>query len=260
MDPQHILALYDQDRKNVSLYGMLREETPQLVRHIAPDGEGMILYSNLNVNNAEAVIQEEIAHFERRGCDFSWVVFRHDRPADLKERLLAHGFISEAPEEIMVLEIDDLSPLPMKPVGFDVRKISDIDKIDDILSIRQQVWQGDYSSMAQALSKRLTEAPESLALYVAYVDGKPASTAQISFYQNGNFAGLVKAATLPAYRGRGLYRALVAARVREAKRRGVRFVDADASPMSQPILRKLGFESLTEAHSCEWHVKQVSSD
>ena len=259
MDPKQILALYDQDRKNVSLYGMQREETFHLVRHIAPDGEGMILYSSLNSSNVEAVIQQEIAHFESRGHDFSWVVFRHDRPADLKERLLAHGFISEAPEEIMVLEIDDNSPLLEKPDGCDVRRISDIDKIDDVLTIRQQVWQGDYSAMAQALSKRLTEAPESLALFVAYVDGKPASTAQISFYQNGNFAGLVKAATLPAYRGRGLYTALVAARVQEARRRGFRFVDADASPMSRPILKKLGFLSLTESHSCEWHVKPASA-
>jgi len=259
MAPGHILAFYDQDRKSVSLYSMLREETSHLVRHIAPDGEGMIIYSNLSSTNAEEVIQEQIAHFESRGRDFSWVVFRHDRPADLKDRLLVHGFISEAPEEIMALEIDDLSPLLVKPVGCDVKRINDIDKIDDVLSIRRQVWQGDYSSMVQSLTKRLTAAPESLALYVAYVDGKPASTAQISFYQNGNFAGLVKAATLPGYRGRGLYTALVATRVQEARRRGVRFVDADASPMSRPILEKLGFQSLTEAYSCEWHVKPVST-
>jgi len=259
MDPKHILALYDQDRKGVSLYGMQREETSHLVRHISPSGEGVIIYSNLNSTNVEEVIHEEIAHFESRGCDFSWVVFRHDTPANLKDRLLANGFLNEESDAIMILDTEDLSPVLGTPICHDVQQITDPNKIDDVLTIRQQVWQSDYSSMAQSLTKRLIDAPESLGLYVAYIDGKPASTAQISFYQKGHFAGLVQAATLPGYRGRGLYTALIAMRVQEAKRRGIRFVDADASPMSRPILEKLGFQCLTETYSCEWHVKQVST-
>jgi GNAT superfamily N-acetyltransferase len=259
MDPKYILALYDQDRKGISLFGMQREETSHLVRHISPSGEGIIIYSNLNSTNVEEVIQEQIAHFESRGRDFGWVVFRHDTPASLKDRLLAHGFLSEEPDAIMILDIEDLSPVLVKPSCYDVQRISDPDKIDDVLTIRQQVWQSDYSSMAQSLTKQLVDAPESLVLYVAYVDGKPVSTAQISFYQKGHFAGLVQAATLPDYRGRGLYTALVAMRVQEARRRGIRFIDADASPMSRTILEKLGFQWLTEANSCDWHVKQVST-
>ena len=159
----------------------------------------------------------------------------------------------------MILDIDDLSPVLVKPISYDVQRINDPDKIDDVITIRQQVWQSDYSSMAQSLYKRLVDSPESLGLYVAYVDGKPVSTAQISFYQKSHFAGLVQAATLPGYRGRGLYTALVATRVQEAKRRGIRFVDADASPMSRTILEKLGFQWLTDSCSCEWHVKQEST-
>ncbi len=259
MDPKHILALYDQDRKGVSLFDMQREETSHLVRHISPNGEGVIIYSNLNSTNVEEVIQEQIAHFESKGCNFSWVVFQHDTPANLKDLLLARGFLSEEPDAIMILDIEDSSPVLVKPISYDVQRISDPDKIDDVLTIRQQVWQSDYSSMAQSLTKRLVESPESLGLYVAYVNGKPVSTAQISFYQKGHFAGLVQAATLPEYRGRGLYTALVATRIQEAKQRGIRFVDADASPMSCTILEKLGFQWLTETYSCEWHVKQVST-
>jgi len=255
MDPKHILAIYDQDRKGVSLIGMQREETSHLVRHLSPSGEGLIIYSNLNSTNVEEVIQEQIAHFESTGCDFSWVVFDHDTPANLKDRLLAHGFLAEEPEAILILDIEDLSQDLEKLINFDVQRIIDTDKIDDVLTIRQQVWQSDYSSMAQSLTKRLIDAPESLGIYVAYVDGKPVSTAQISFFQNGHFAGLVQAATLPDFRGRGLYTALVATRIQEAKRRGIRFVDADASPKSRPILEKIGFQWLTDSYSCEWQVK-----
>jgi len=78
------------------------------------------------------------------------------------------------------------------------------------------------------------------------------------FFEPGRFAGLIQAATLPAYRGRGLYTALVAIRVQEAGQRGIRFLDADSSPMSRPILEKLGFRRLTQAHPCAWHVKHSS--
>jgi len=254
MDPKHILELYDQDRKSVSLFGMQREETSHLIRHVSPTGEGVVLYSNLNSTNVEEVIQEQIAHFESRESNFSWVVFQHDCPANLKDLLLARGFLSEEPDAIMVLDIENLSQVLMKPISYDVQRISDPEKIDDVLSIRQQVWQSDYSSMAQSLSERLIEAPESLGLYVVYVDGKPVSTAQISFFKRCHFAGLVHSATLPGFRGRGLYTALIAARIQEAKRRSIRFVDADASPMSRPILEKLGFQWLTESISCDWQV------
>ena len=259
MNLKHILVLYDQDRKSVNLSGMQREETPHLVRHLSPSGEGLIIYSNLNSANVDEVIQEQIAHFKSTGCDFSWVVFGHDPPANLKDLLLARGFLSEEPEAIMVLDIEDFSQDLVKPISYEVQRISDPNKIDDVLSIRQQIWQSDYSSIARSLAKRLVDDPESLGLYVAYVDGKPVSTAQISFFKKCHFAGLVHSATLTGFRGRGLYTALIAARVQEAKRRGIRFVDADASPMSQPILEKLGFQWLTESYSCEWQVEQVST-
>jgi GNAT superfamily N-acetyltransferase len=57
---------------------------------------------------------------------------------------------------------------------------------------------------------------------------------------------------LPAYRGRGLYTALLAARVQEARRLGASYATVDAGPMSLPILRRLGFQPLTVATPCIW--------
>ncbi|MYR23936.1 GNAT family N-acetyltransferase, partial [Streptomyces sp. SID6137] len=45
--------------------------------------------------------------------------------------------------------------------------------------------------------------------------------------------------------GRGLYRALVAHRARIAAARGCRYLQVDASPMSRPILERLGFLPLS---------------
>jgi GNAT superfamily N-acetyltransferase len=257
MDNKQILALYDQDRKNIRIFDMQREEDPHIVRHISASGEGVILYSNLNSRNVDKVVREQVAHFEHMQRDFTWVVCQHDTPTNLKDRLLAHGFQIEDPEVIMVLDIEDADPHLLEPTHQDVRRINDPNKIEDILAVRQHGQQNNHSSMAQSLVRRLFDSPDSLVLYVAYVDGKPVSTAQISFFPHGQFAGLVHASTLPNYRKRGLYTALVVARIQEARQRGIRFLDADASPMSRPILEKLGFQCLTESHSCEWQAKQV---
>ena len=254
MDVRRILALYDQDRRGVSFFNMHREEMAHLVRHISPKGKGLIVYSNLNTTNVDEVIRKQISFFQNVGYDLRWIVYQHDTPANLKDRLLAHGFEAKDPEAVLYLDLKHVSPGLLDPVSFDVRRITDPHHLDDVITIRQQVWQGDYSSMAQSLGKRMRDAPDSLSLYVAYVDGRPVSTAQLSFYQNGHFASLVRAATLPSFRRRGLYTALVTLRIQEARQRGFRFLDAEASPMSRPILEKVGFQLLTEAHPCELRV------
>ncbi len=93
--------------------------------------------------------------------------------------------------------------------------------------------------------------PGYLSVYVAYVDGRPASTGW-TYFNKGHFAGLWGGSTLAAYRGRGLYTALLAARVREAHARGVPYLTIDAGEMSRPIVARHGFEVITYATACEW--------
>ena len=247
MDKTHVLELYDQDRKHAEILDMQREETPHVVRHISAEGEGLILYSDLNASSADRVIGEQVLHFA--DSDLTWIVYGHDRPADLKERLLARGFEADEPEALLVLDLEQVPPALLEPVQHDVRRIWQPSQLDDVIAIHQQVWQASFEGWRARLSRRLVEAPESLSLYVAYVDGVAASTAQVSYYAGRPFASLVRAATLPGYRQRGLFTALVATLVQQARLRSVRFLDTDAGPMSRPILEKLGFEWLSTMQS-----------
>jgi hypothetical protein len=54
------------------------------------------------------------------------------------------------------------------------------------------------------------------------------------------FAGLWGGSTLVDYRGRGIYRALVARRARDAVAAGYTLLQVDASDDSRPILERLG--------------------
>ncbi len=256
MDAQRILALYDQDRREVEIFGLQREATSRLVRHIFADGSGLVIYSNLSSADADQVIREQVDHFERQGRDLSWIVYAHDEPADLKERLLANGFEAEEPEAVLVLDVSHAPKPLLQPVQHDVRRIEHTDRLDDVITIHQRVWGESFDTWRARLAERLVEAPDSLCLYVAYVDGTPASTAQVSFYAQRPFASLVRAATLPVYRGRGLFSALVATLIQETRQRDVRFLDTEANAMSRPILERLGFQLLTWVHPCTWQANR----
>ena len=75
--------------------------------------------------------------------------------------------------------------------------------------------------------------------FLAYVDGEPIAAGDMVLLP---FAGFLSGATtLPDYRGRGAFRALVRARWDEAVRRGTPALTVGAGKMSRPILERIGF-------------------
>lgn len=66
------------------------------------------------------------------------------------------------------------------------------------------------------------------------------------------FAGLWGGSTLRAWRGHGIYRALVARRAQLACAREVRYLQVDPSDDGKPILLKLGFHAVTTTAPYVW--------
>jgi predicted GNAT superfamily acetyltransferase len=141
-------------------------------------------------------------------------------------------------------------------VRADVRRITDPSQITQVVQILNQVWNDDHEALGRTLADELTNCGNYLSIYLAYADGIPASTAWIRFQEGSQFAALWGGSSLPAHRQRGLYTALLSVRVREARRRNVRYLTIDASPMSQPIVTKYGFQFLAIAHACNWTLKK----
>jgi GNAT superfamily N-acetyltransferase len=260
MNSNELLALYDQQQRLEIVYpGLRREVTSHAVRHVN-DGDplewGMVIYSKLDEQTADTAIREQVAYFQSIGQSFEWKVYGHDKPADLQARLLAQGFVADEEEAIMALEVTAAPDLLQGPINADIRRITDPADLKDVTAIEEQVWQEDFSQLEQRLASYLRYHPRFLSVYVAYVDGQPASCAWMDYTDNSQFAGLWGGSTMPTYRQRGLYTALLAIRLQEAQARGIRFLTVDASPMSQPILAKYGFQLLTTAVGCNWSPEQ----
>jgi hypothetical protein len=251
---QEILPLFDREQRQEITYPDLRKESlPEVVRFMRPaPGMSFILYSRLNEGNADAVIEAQIAYFSAKRLSFEWKVYEHDRPADLRDRLVAHGFEVEDSDAVMVLDLADASPALVASPAADVRAITERTHLEDVRRVEQQVWGRSFEWLKQRLGAHLN-IPGYLNVYVSYTEGQPACTGWIYFPENSQFASLWGGSTVPEYRGRGLYTAILAARVQEAIRRGRRFLVIDTSPMSQPIVARHGFRLLTVAHACEWH-------
>lgn len=255
MDKSRIIALYDQDQRiDVEYPGMRREVTPKVVRHvdISGAGDGSIIYSRLTEAEADDVIREQVAYFEGIGQGFEWKLYDYDQPANLKERLIAHGFVVEEEEAIMVLDLEEAPATLWQPVTHDVRCIQDPEKLSEVQQIEQDVWNEDFSGLIQYLEESLRNYPDQMSVYVAYVDGQPASAAWIYFPAHSQFASLWGGSTISRFRRQGLFTALLSVRAQEAKARGVRYLTVDASPMSRPILEKFGFTFIAYSYPCKW--------
>lgn len=254
-----LLAIFDQEqRQEVRFFDVRREVAPYVVR-LAPlegleGGGGAVIYSCLSAENADEVIGEQVAYFQARGCDFGWKAYDHDTPADLQARLAQHGFAPGDREAIVVLDLQEAPAFLWEPITHDVRRIEDPEAIADVIAVQAQVWdEHDLPPwVAEHLRQELVQHGELTSVYVAYADGLPASAAWVRFHPPGRFASLWGGSTVPGHRQRGLYTALVAVRAQEARRRGVRFLTVDASPMSQPILEKLGFRCISYANEYRW--------
>lgn len=256
MNTAELLALFDREqRRDITFYGSRRDVAAQVVRHIplpGIGGNGYVLYSTLDAATADQAIEDQIAFFGELGIDCGWKLYGHDTPPDLGERLAARGFVPQEIEAVMILDLAEAPAVLWQPVAHDIRRVVDPAQVGEVVAVHDAVWHEQLEWLGPQLVAELQNGGDDFCLYLAYADGLPASTAWVRFHPATQFASLWGGSTLPAYRGRGLYTALLAIRAQEARRRGVRFLTVDASAMSRPILQKHGFQILTTARDYQW--------
>lgn len=250
---QEVLALYDEQQRIAIEYPEARKETlPGLVRFVRPaPGMNFVSYSRLAAADLDAAIAEQVAFFRPLGQPFSWKVCAHDQPPELEPHLVLHGFAPGDSDPVMALDLRETPPALLAPVAADVRRIERREQLESVIAIMERVWGGDFGWMRRRLGDHL-DIPGYLGMHVAYADGQPACAGWVYFYPGSQFAGLFGGSTLPEHRKRGLYTAVLAARVQEAIRRGYRFLTIEASAMSRPIVAAHGFQVLTYARDYEW--------
>jgi GNAT superfamily N-acetyltransferase len=249
-----ILRRYDEQiRLTFELPGMRREESECVVRRIdLKCREGMVIFSRLQGRNVREVVRRQIEYFKELAQDFEWKVFAHDHPPDLIGQLRGMGFETEAPEALMVLDLGMTPPLLDYRSEHEVRRITNAEGMKDVVAVQNEVWGEELSWTSARLSHWLEIRPDYVSIYAAYSAGRPVCCGWMDFPAGKDFAGMWGGSTLPQFRSQGFYTALVAARLREARERGFRYVMIDAQPPSRVILEKRGFRIIGSSQGAKW--------
>ena len=241
MNKREIMCAYNQhERINITLPGFQKQASADIVRLVSETAQGShIAYFNLHANTANEAINNELAYFKQLNQSFEWKTYDTDSPADIGERLLAHGFQQGEPESFMVLDLDSIHTEFDEPDY--IIEVSDLAGIKDAITVQEQVWGGDMSDRLIQLFSAKKNTPEGISIYVIYDQGAPVTSGWIVYNGTSPFAGVWGGSTLSAYRGKGYYSALLHKRINDAKKKGKRFLTIDASDMSRPIVEKYGF-------------------
>ncbi|MFJ8492116.1 GNAT family N-acetyltransferase [Streptomyces sp. NPDC094038] len=201
----------------------------------------------------DALIARQRDFFAARGEAVEWKTRGHDDPADLPDRLRAAGFVPEPRETVVAARVEDLAvAAPALPAGVTLRRVTADADLDRIAALETAVWGQDMAWLAEYLRGRLTVTPDDYEIYVAEAAGEIVSAAWVAFRPGSDFAMLLGGSTLTDWRGKGVYRALVALRATRAAARNAPYLLVEASSASAPILTRLGFTAITTTTPYIW--------
>jgi len=227
-------------RAFVPMPGLRVVERPgwqQLVTPWLKDGglNGVSL-SVLETSEADAVIDATIAEYRALGLRFRWSVHPGSAPADLAERLAARGL---APQVVVGLARLTEDVPEAAPHGVEVVEVGR-ERVDEFTRVAAQGWECAPEPFGWVNRASVEHPASSVRLYLAQLHGVPMATAGTHLFPRSAY--LLGGVVLPEARGRGLYRALVNARLRDAAAHGLGLATTQAlEQTSAPLLEHMGF-------------------
>lgn len=257
MEIDAVLAAHDQQvRRDLTVPpGFVAEDLGRVVRVTAPAGSdsSFVEWSDLDEATVEAEIAAQVAYFAAREQSFEWKTYGRDRPADLGVRLTRAGLVAEDPEAFVVGEPADVLAATTGHGAVDgvvIRAADDAD-LPAMTALSATVWGRDSTAMLTELFAERAHNPDGMRIFVAEVGGRIVSDGWVRLPPN-DFASLWGGSTLPDWRHRGIYRALVRRRALAASETGHRYLQVDCSPDSRPILERLGLQAIDTTTPYRW--------
>ncbi len=234
----------------------LREDTriverPGWFQIVTPSARGAhlneIAFSEIAPEEVDAVVEREIARAHRENRPLKWCVGPWTKPADFGERLARRGFEAWDVRGMGIASDADIAVSDR----LDVVEIEGGAALDRWLRVMLAGWEMPDDQIAierESYAAALAATPPAANLFVARDARTDDWLATAGMSRNAEYGYLVGGQVLERARGRGAYRALVAARLAFLHARRIPFAVTQArAATSAPILERLGFETLFDS-------------
>lgn len=245
----------DFERRMLAPEGCILETLPYISRLRCADPERhMISFSSLTDDNADVIIAEQAAHYRDLATQVEWKVYSHDGPPDLLQRVERYGFRAGPRETVLVLDLQKHPGWIDESPTHSVIRIENREHLNLYCQSAKEIFGREHGSTARELLSGIRRGSIRHRGYIVMEGNAAVSIGRLYSDLGSAFGGLYGGGTLEQYRGRGFYRATVAARARDAINVGAGYLIVDALPTSRPILEKLGFVRLTDTWPCTLEV------
>lgn len=243
--------LFDLFRAMGNLPGAEIEHTGSVSRHHAFPFNPMFKgawQTRLSEQTADAAVAETIDWFRGREAPFFfWWVDPRATPADLCDRLQAHGLTAwEVAAPGMAAELADLpaDPLARVPAGYEQQRVTDEAgllefKAAFVEGFEVPEWAGQ-GWVDATLAFGIGQAPWQC--YVGRLDGVPVACTML--FNGAGVASVFGVATVAAARGRGIGAAITLAAYDDARRAGYRHGVLFGTELGAPVYRRIGFRDV----------------
>jgi GNAT superfamily N-acetyltransferase len=200
-------------------------------------GLNEVSFAALDEAAAGAAIAATIAQYRDLGLRFRWLVVPGSRPPDLAERLARHGLQRST---VRAMYRGTGAPVASHHPLIQVQRVEDPAALGVFTTLMASGWGVDPAPLHDYHRALWHQAERRHRLFIAHRGDTPAGAAAYVAFERSAY--LLGAVILPAFRGQGLYRALVAERLRDAARRGLALATVQArEETAAPILQHLGF-------------------
>jgi len=258
-DPQTLLSVYDEQLRtdaetpsalSVTVHGPLRLVT-------FARGRGFVTYRDLGGADEAGIrdlVAATVAHYaaDPEVTEVEWKSRGHDHAPGLHEALVDAGFAPEDPESIMMGEARLLAVDVALPAGVTLRTVTDEADVRAMSAMADEAFGDPVSDeRAESLLRRLA-LRDGMELWVADADGVMVSAGRLEPVENSVVAGIWGGSTLVPWRGKGIYRALTAARARSALGLGKTVIHSDSTEFSRPILERSGLVKVSTTTPYSW--------
>lgn len=212
-----------------------------------------VIGARLPAGDEDRWIEGAVAALREAGVPGLWWVDPWARPADLVDRLVAHGF---RPEEDMPWLAMDLRPVHLAEhgvEGLEVRRVVD-DETQAAWAHAMEVGFGipePVLARIDALARRDGYAADARwARFAGFLQGEPVASSGLLFF--GGVAGIYNVATLPEARRRGVGTVMSLAAMREGRARGAALAVLGTTEAGRGVYEGLGFREVCTIRTFRW--------